>query len=224
MIHVSAAHFQFDLPTAWPDVSTRAALAILLPGELTTPGLLSLLSGVEETLLQQAPHDLAEAVAPYLQFLSDDPAFEVLPVPKRLTLPGYPAADIPANLNAMTYGQKIAIADELSEMEEQGTAVNFLSAAPVLLPVLLYPHITGKPFADIADTKVLWTQIEGLPATQTLPLAAFFLSSFSRLPPSGRISFRVVKPPTRWRRWHEAWSRGWRALIRTMSSRPSPKP
>lgn len=224
MLHLSADGLSFTLPAAWHELSLGQFLAL---SDITTDAdLLGILSGIDTTRLRalRTP-DLSHLIATQLNYLTQDPDFDSLPVPTRLTI-NQTTITPPTNLGTQTtFGQKVDLDGIIQAMTEAGQPVTGTTTARAMLTIYLYPLVSGQPYDSPQQADSILPLIDALPVTEAIPLAAFFLTSWKQTMPSGRLSWQhrprpKMPSPGRLRAW-------WRALIatiRTSLSLPLPRP
>ncbi|GAB3889928.1 hypothetical protein GCM10028803_00470 [Larkinella knui] len=196
MYHIKAHTLRFQLPSAWHEVTLAQALRILTE-ELTDREIICLLSGLDESAFRELPiPDLVEQLIPSLRFLTDIPEFDLLPIPKTVTLPDGRIIDVPGDVDLLTTGQRWDLTDELVNLETEEKPVNFITGALPLLGVCLASAITRKRYKDISQAEGLYPLLNDLPSTVALSLAAFFLRIWTAPPSTGKIRFRQVTTPT----------------------------
>ena len=195
MLTVKADSLTFPLPQSWDEVTFGQER--LLAQATDVPAYLSILSGkpLSELRPLRAP-DLADLYNTHLHFIRTRPDFQSLPPSKTLTI-GKVIITIPTHLGSQTtYGQKVDIDQELKNMPlSDDDEVNLRLVAPLLLSVYLVPLLTNTPYEDIEQARAILPQLDSLPCTTALPIAAFFLRNYFSPTPSGRIVWQQSPCP-----------------------------
>ncbi|MVM36081.1 hypothetical protein GO755_39070 [Spirosoma sp. HMF4905] len=203
MLTVTAPNLSFDVPSEWNEVTLRQFLDLEERKEFTDEGnpFYPIRTALEcfcsdKTMLYQLEAGEEQRLTDRLPYLREAPIFIKLITPE-------PIAGVmpPKELGACTLLQKWTIEQFMSEFEDEEKEITYLSLSVQVLSVYLYPLLTGKILLDAGQLDEINEQIEALPVTQAVPLAAFFLSNFRSSTSSGATTF-VIKfpkqPPKNW--------------------------
>lgn len=203
MLTVTAATLEFELPSEWEEVTLRQFLDLEERKEYTDEGnpYYPIRTALEcfcsdKTMLYQMEAAEEQRLTDRLPFLREAPVFAELETPE-------PIAGVmpPKELGACTLLQKWTMEQYISEFDDEGKEITYLSLAVPVLSVYLYPLLTGKILLDAGQLEEIKEQIEALPVTQAVPLAAFFLSNYQSSTSSGVTTFRIKlknQPPRNW--------------------------
>lgn len=227
MLSLRADTLTFTLPASWHEVSFGQFMA-LWPTYDSRKALLVLSGKGEGDFRPLRAPDLDSILTTHLAFLSALPNVDALTLPKTLTVRGQ-AIPIPQNLSAVTtIGQRWDIELVLRNMapkkprkgRRRPPAPMMMDVASTLLSVYLCPLITGTPYDGLDHAESVVSDLNALPCTSVLPVAAFFLRSYLTPSPSGNVSFRQLPPPTMskasWFRWPAVLRSALSSLIPTL--------
>ena len=197
---VAATGAQFDLPEFWHEVTLAQYLRIVAVTDTRTlrPYLEILVADTEQLLACDA--GVLTELYKKVEFLKTSADLLSWRVPK--TIGGITP---PADINTCTINQYWSVEDWMVDAVEEGEPDTMFSWFVPLLAIYLSPILTGKPYSgkDLAESVL--AQIEALPASEAVPLAAFFLRSFMKLAPSGRVDSISLSPVARTKKWPWTW-------------------
>ncbi len=167
MIKFKFSDREVRVPTCWDEVTVQHFIAKGFLGGNPIE-LLSVLSGIEPTLLANTTEDLTAKYAKIVKFMIENPNgwkgdkatdLEVLGV----------VCKIPKNIEMEMFGQKIMMGDALNR-----NADNILNALTEVIAIYLAPQIYPDTwFREIEEvSKAILT----LPINKVYPIAGFFLT------------------------------------------------
>lgn len=220
MLTVSIPSSQFTIPNRWEEVTlaqfSRMYSLGTAPESQAEEGkivrysiqevLKILVSDVDALLNIHAREEVS--ILNHLSFLNQVPDFLSMPVP--MTIAGVKP---PTDLGSCSLLQKWTIDDLIRDTAEEGEAVNYITMAIWLLSVYLYPLLTGSKLTDRRQLKAVLKQVEDLPVTEALPLAAFFLSNYQRSTSSGQAIYSISYPNQPPKLWLKRWFQNWRHTV-----------
>lgn len=208
---------------------TADGFAFAVPGDLDEMPLGRFLNFIESTDDSEALAAIAgvtvsdlrplrapdlSGILPALEYLQDLPDFKTLPAPKSLQIDGLTVVP-PSNLGTQTtFSQKSDIDAAIRLMVKEGKKFNYINLSRVLLSTYLYPIVSGEKYEGQDQAKGILPLIDSLPVTDALPLAAFFLTSWSGEMRSGRLKCKAtfqkrkkITLTSKLLQWFKTWQR-----------------
>lgn len=140
-------------------------------------GIISILSGIERAAIEQVEDiDLDYKIAPFLEWLKEPFDLQNTILPSFIEISGK-QYDRPTGLGINTYGQKLALQNEIEEKEN--TAQSEIDCYPYALALYMQPIVTGKPY-DEEEVQKLIPEILKCRLSEAWPIASFFLSNYEK--------------------------------------------
>lgn len=196
MLTVKAPNIHFTTASDWDEVKLHQFIELDARRTLDEEGnafytfrdMLECFSSDVSQLHQLGAAEEAKLIK-NLPFLKKRPDFRTLPPPD--TIAGVRPPD---ELGACSLLQKWSVEEVMKEFDEEEKAIDFVSIAPKLLAIYLYPLLTGKLLTQSSQADEIIEQIEELPVTKALPLSAFFLTNWNNLTSTGQTSYVISYP------------------------------
>lgn len=160
-----------DLPSTWEELTVKHFIG--LESGMGDLELVSLLSGLQLTFLENTPTDFTPVIVRIAElFGNKPPEFEELtrnPVMIHGTL-----VDFPTSIEFTRYGQKALVRALINKEEDM------IKCIPEVFAIYCQPYLYDGRFdsSTIAEVKA---QIEELPIVQVYPWAVFFLRKLNEL-------------------------------------------
>ncbi|GAB3643943.1 hypothetical protein [Spirosoma arcticum] len=204
----------FPLAESWGEVTLDQYITITDPDAPTSSEfLLTTLTGIPgDDFRPLRAYDLDFTINQHLSFITEPPALPTVP-PTKVTIGGK-LIKLPADLGAVaTVGQMRDVEFVVSSRQKEGEPVDVITMAPVLLPIFLWSSLRTDVYTNRHAAEALWADIGAINCVEGLALSAFFLSSFFKPSPSGRISVETI-PQIQTRSWPQRLRRACQRLIR----------
>lgn len=136
----------FDFPTAWEDLTFDQGCRIFTEwydqDSNDVMKLLSILSGVEVSVWENAVGNVEADILPRLDFMKDAPELETRPVPKTLKI-GEKEITLPKNIRLETFGQKVSLQSTINK--SIGKPHDLFLIIPAAVAVYTYPQYFNAP-------------------------------------------------------------------------------
>jgi hypothetical protein len=159
-----------QIPDSWEELTVKQWAA--LRPDVTDLELLSILSNIDLSYLENTRADLSPAIEHVYHSIKDMPA-DLNKLPKKaISLLGH-QIKFPKDLNFERYGQKAMVKNLIKDKEDMREVVAEVFA------IYAQPSIDGK--FDSAKIKPIIKAVEALPIISVFPWALFFLKKCAAL-------------------------------------------
>lgn len=188
MIHFKLAGQEFKMPSHYGEMTFAQFFAVRDCDEDFLK-LIEALSGIPRKKLEQISDlDFDVKIMPFLSFLKEkfDINTNILPDYIEFENKQYPR---PKGIGINTYGQKLALQDEILRIEKEGKSETDLY--PFALALYLQPAITGTPY-DHEKVMQLVPKMFHVKLQDGWPIASFFLSKYIQLINRKRKDFLIL--------------------------------